>query len=225
MDPIEIGDQLEELSTPDIADALEVLGYSEQTAYGIHRMWDDCRRIAGRVMPILLGPEEDGSTAIGTLEAIQDAHPGDVLVFDNQGRLDLNTFGGISSFCASRVGIKGAVCDGASRDVDDMRDQNFPLYARGPVTTTVKGRVGMAGYDIPVKCGDVQVSPGDYVVADGSGVIFIPGDEVKQVLNIGRRFQAYERDMKKRIAQGEDIVHVFKDMDYEDFESRGRIDS
>jgi regulator of RNase E activity RraA len=174
-------------------------------------------------MPILLGPEKSGSTAIGTLEAIEDAAPGDVLVFDNRGRLDLNTFGGISAFCADRVGIKGAICDGASRDVDDMRAQNFPLYARGPITTTVKGRVGMAGYDIPVECSGVEVAPGDYVVADGSGVIFIPGDEVESVLEIGSRFQEYEREIKKRIAKGEDIVHVFEDMEYEDFESRSGV--
>ena len=223
MDSAEIGNMLEELSTPDIADALDVLGYPDRTAVGLHRMWDDCPRIAGRVMPILLGPEKSGSTAIGTLEAIEDAAPGDVLVFDNRGRLDLNTFGGISAFCADRVGIKGAICDGASRDVDDMRAQNFPLYARGPITTTVKGRVGMAGYDIPVECSGVEVAPGDYVVADGSGVIFIPGDEVESVLEIGSRFQEYEREIKKRIAKGEDIVHVFEDMEYEDFESRSGV--
>jgi regulator of RNase E activity RraA len=60
-------------------------------------------------------------------------------------------------------------------------------------------------------------------VADGSGVIFIPGDEVESVLEIGSRFQEYEREIKKRIAKGEDIVHVFEDMEYEDFESRSGV--
>lgn len=220
MDSTEIGARLGELATPDIADALDVLGYRDQTAIGVTRMWDDCPRIAGRVMPIKLGPDEPGSTVIGTLEAIKATEPGDVLVFDNRGRTDLNTFGSIAAFSAQRAGIVGAICDGSSRDVDDMQAQNFPLYARGPITTTVKDRTGMAGYDVPVECSGVSVSPGDYVVADGSGVIFIPGDDVEEVLDIAPTFQSYEREIKKRIAKGEDIVAVHEDVDYEDFETR-----
>jgi regulator of RNase E activity RraA len=224
MNSTEIGAALEDLATPDIADALDVLGYPNRTALGINRMWDDCPRVAGRVMPILLGPEESGSTVTGTLEAIQAADPGDVLLFDNDGRMDLNTFGSIAAFCAGRAGLKGAIADGASRDIDDLRAQNFPLYARGTVTTTVKGRTGMAGYDVPVECGDVEVSPGDYVVADGSGVIFVPGEEVEDVLEIAPRFQAYEREIKARIAEGEDVVEVHEDVNYEDFEARSGFD-
>lgn len=224
MDSTEIGAALERFATPDVADALDALGYPDQTALGLERMWDDCPRIAGRVMPIQLGPDEPGSTVTGTLEAIQAASPGDVLLFANDGRLDLNTFGSIAAFCAGRAGLAGAISDGASRDIDDLRDQGFPLYARGPVTTTVKGRTGMAGYEVPVEVSDVTVAPGDYVVADGSGVIFVPGDEVEDVLDIAPRFAAYEREIRRRIADGEDIVAVHEDVDYEDFEARAGLD-
>lgn len=224
MNPTEIGAELKSFPTPDIADALDVLGYPEQTAYGITRMWDDCPRIAGRVMPIKLEPEASGSTVIGTLEAIKEADPGDILLFDNDGRMEQNTFGGIAAFCAGRAGLSGAIADGASRDVDDMMDQNFPLYARGPATTSVKDRTGMVGYDIPVRCGDIEIEPGDYVVADGSGVIFVPGQVVEDVLEIAPTFGEYERELKQRISAGEDIIEVHKDVNYEDFESRVDLD-
>lgn len=224
MDSTDIGAALADLSTTDVADALDALGYPERTAHGPSRMWDDCPRVAGRVMTVDLGPDEPGSTVTGTLEAIKDAAPGDVLVFANDGRTDLNTFGSIAAFCAERAGMVGAVCDGASRDVDDMRAQGFPLYARGAVTTTVSGRTGMAGYDVPVEFAGVTVEPGDYVVADGNGVIFVPGDEVEAVLEIGPRFREYEREIKRRIVEGADIVEVHEDVDYEDFEARGGVD-
>lgn len=220
MDSTEMGAALEDLATPDVADALDVLGHPDQTAQSITRMWDDCPRIAGRVMPIQLGPDEPESTVIGTLEAIKAADPGDILVFANQGRTNLNTFGSIAAFCAERAGINGAICDGASRDIDDMMAQNFPLYASGAVTTTVKGRTGMADYDVPVDCNGVRVEPGDYVVADGSGVIFIPADTVEDVVDTAPTFQAYEREIKRRIADGDDIVDVHKELDYEDFAAR-----
>lgn len=224
MNSTEIGAALESFATPDIADALDVLDYPDQTAFGITRMWDDCPRVAGRVMPIKLEPDASGSTVTGTLEAIEDADPGDVLLFDNDGRMEQNTFGGIASYCAGRAGLKGAIADGASRDVDDIRSQNFPLYARGPATTSVKDRTGMVGYDLSVECGDVEVEPGDYVVADGSGVIFVPGEVVEDVLDIAPTFGEYEREIKRRIANGEDIIEVHEDVDYEDFESRVGLD-
>ena len=220
MNSTEIGAALESLATPDIADALDALGYPDQTAFGITRMWDDCPRIAGRVMPIKLDPDASGSTVTGTLEAIEAADPGDVLLFDNDGRLEQNTFGSIAGFCAAREGLSGAIADGASRDIDDLQAKNFPLYARGPATTSVKDRTGMVGYDIPVEPGGVEVEPGDYVVADGSGVIFVPGDEVETVLEIAPTFGEYEREIKRRIAAGEDMIEVHEDVDYEDFESR-----
>ncbi len=223
MDSTEIGAALESFATPDIADALDALGYHDQTALDVTRMWDACPRVAGRVMPIKLEPDAPGSTVTGTLEAIKDANPGDVLLFDNEGRMDQNTFGSIAAFCAGRAGLKGAIADGASRDIDDFQAQNFPVYARGVTTTSVKDRTGMVGYDLPVQCNGIEVNPGDYVVADGSGVIFVPGDVVEEVIEIAPRFQEYERVIRKRIAEGEDIVAVHEDLDYEDFESRGGV--
>ncbi|MCQ4334124.1 hypothetical protein KM295_11660 [Natronomonas sp. F2-12] len=224
MDSSEIGSALGSFTTPDIADALDVLGYPEQTAFGITRLWDDCPSIAGRVMPIKLEPDADGSTVTGTLEAIDAADPGDVLLFDNDGRLEQNTFGGIAGLCADRAGLEGAISDGASRDIDDLRSQNVPLYARGPVTTSVKDRTGVVGYDIPVECAGVGVEPGDYVVADGSGVIFVPGEVVETVLEIAPTFLEQEREIKRRIAEGEDPIAVHEDLEYEDFEGRVGLD-
>lgn len=221
MEVDELRQQLLQLSTCDVADALDALGHREQTALGLTRLWDDCPRLAGRVMPLLLGPERQGSTAIGTLEAIEACEPGDVLVFDNGGRLDRNAFGSIAAFCAAQVGIVGAVIDGVTRDLDDMRAQDFPVYARGVTTTSVRGRTGLAGYGVPVQCGGVAVSPGDWVVADGSGVIFIPAGLATRVAELGPRYQAFEREVRHAILAGGGFVEVHTRLRYEHFEARG----
>lgn len=216
----DIQQALLQFSTCDVADALDVLGHRDQTAVGVRRLWDDCPKVAGRVMPMLLGPEHEGSTVMGTLEAIEAAAPGDVLLFDNGGRLDQNTFGSIAAFCAERAGVVGAIADGASRDVDDMRTQNFPVYAKGTSTTTVRGRVGMAGFNVPVKCSGIEVNPGDYVIADGSGVVFIPGAIVEQVIETAPRFREFERFLRNKIINGAGFVEVHEQYGYEDFEGR-----
>lgn len=222
MDGREAGRFLSGFSTCDIADALDALGYRDQSANGIRRIWDGCPTVAGRVLPVLLGAEEEGSTVIGTLEAIKAAKPGDVLLFDNGGRLDINTFGSIAAFCAARMGMAGAVIDGATRDVDDMQSQAFPVYAKGVLPMSVRGRTGMAGFNVPVQCSGVQVQPGDYLVADGSGVIFVPQDLLEDVIRIVPHFPALERELKTRIIEGADFVDIHNELQYEEFEAQAR---
>jgi regulator of RNase E activity RraA len=67
--------------------------------------------------------------ATGTLGAVQTTDPGDVLLFDDRGRMELNTFGSIAALCGDRAGLRGAIRDGASRAVDDVRVRN-PHRAR-----------------------------------------------------------------------------------------------
>lgn len=215
-DPLRISEQLRQYSTPDIADALTELGYTPSEARGIKRMWDDCPRIAGKVIPVALGPDYAESTVIGTRQAIKDAEPGAVLVFANESP-KTNSFGSLAAFCATRAGVNGVICDGASRDIDDIRAQNMPLYASGRVTTSVRGTTGYGGHNIPIDCAGVTVNPGDYVVADGSGVIFIPAHAIPDVLDLAPRFDAYEREMKQRIIDGADIVELHETFDYDEF--------
>lgn len=215
-DAMALSEQLTRYATPDIADALTELGYEPGEASGITRMWDDCPRIAGEVVPVALGPTHEESTVIGTRKAIKAANPGTVLVFANDAP-ETNSFGSLAAFCAKRAGITGVICGGASRDIDDIRDENMPLYATGRVTTSVRGTTMYGGHNIPVDCCGVTVNPGDYVVADGSGVIFIPQEVIEDVFELLPRFDAYQREIKQRIIAGEDIVELHQTFDYETF--------
>ncbi len=215
-DPMELGEQLARFSTPDIADALAELGYAPREAPGITRMWDECPRIAGKVVPVALGPSYEESTVIGTRKAIKAAEPGSILVFANEAP-ETNSFGSLAAFCANRAGISGVICSGASRDIDEIRNENMPLYATGRVTTSVRGTTMCGGHNIPVECAGITVDPGDYVVADGSGVVFIPEAAVHDILELVPRFDAYQREMKQRIIAGEDIVELHQTFDYETF--------
>ena len=212
-----LADRFCAVATPDVADGLDRLGHREQTAHGIVRMWDDCPRIAGRVMPVLLGPDFTYSTTIGTLEAIAVCEPGDVLVFANAGHLDLNCFGSIAAFCAVRAGIVGTVIDGVTRDLDDMRAQSFPVFAKGVTTTTVRERTGFGGFGEAVTCSGIDVEPGDWVVGDGSGTIFVPSGDVEAVLAGAEGARAYERALRRRIVTGEDPVEAHESMRYDRF--------
>ena len=148
----------QDLSTCNLSDALDRLGIAGQVA-GILLLWHGAPRIAGPAMPMKLSPESTYSTVIGTLEAIQASDSGDILVIDNGGRSASNSFGGIAAFSAKHYGMQGCVIDGATRDVDDMANTHFPVYGNGIVNTSVRGRIGFEGYNMPVKLCNVDVRP------------------------------------------------------------------
>ena len=62
---------------------------------------------------------------LGTLEAILAGRPGDVLIIDQGGRTDVNSFGGVAAFTAITHGFVGTMIDGVTRDVDEMQAQGF----------------------------------------------------------------------------------------------------
>jgi 4-hydroxy-4-methyl-2-oxoglutarate aldolase len=217
---LELRDRLLRVSTCDIADALDTLGLRDQTALGLTKQWD-CPRIAGRALTVKLGPDFEGSTVIGTLEAIESAAVGDVLVLDNGGLLDRNAFGSVAAFAAARYGISGVIIDGVTRDLDDLRQQGFAVYARGVTTTSVRGRTGFDSFGGEIQCGGIVVRGEDFVVADASGVIVIPGELVAQVAEVAPRFPVMERELRRRITAGELPSKIHIDMRYEDLAAVG----
>ncbi len=143
------------------------------------------------------------------------ASPGDVIVVDNGGRLDVSGWGDILSTAAKLRGLSGVVIDGACRDVDGSAAVGFPVYARGAVPMTARGRIVEESYNQPVQCGGVAVHPGVVVIADGSGVVFIPADRLEEVLAAAEELAAREQAMDEAIRAGVPLLEVDQRANYE----------
>ena len=191
----------QELSTCNLSDALDRLEMTGQV-HGVLPLWAGCPKVAGPAMTMKLSTDAGYSTVIGTLEAVEASRPGDLLVIDNGGRPGINSFGGIAAFSARRYGMQGCVIDGSTRDVDEMADLTLPVYGRGVVNTSVRGRIGFEGHSSPVNLGDVRVNPGDLVFADVNGVVVVSPEAVVDVLRWARRFNQMEQTIKRDIASG-----------------------
>ncbi len=203
------------LSTCNLSDALDRLGIQGQVT-GILPLWHGCPKIAGPAMTMKLSPEAAYSTVIGTLEAVQASRGGDVLVIDNGGRTDSNSFGGIAAFSTRHYNMSGCVIDGATRDVDEMAALTLPVYGRGIVNTSVRGRIGFEGYNVTVTLGSVQVRPGDFIFADQNGVVVVSPEAVTETLRWARRFAQMEERIKRDIAAGVTPVTAHRRRRYEE---------
>jgi len=67
--------------------------------------------------------------------------------------------------------------------------------------------------DMPVVCGGVTVSPGDYIVGDRDGVVCIPAGQVDAVLKRALEMEAAEKKMVPMIYKTKSlqkVVEMFK---------------
>ena len=114
------------------------------------------------------------------VEGIHQADPGDVLVI--QGLRDISNMGGIMATTAKRQGIAGAVVDGGVRDVGHSRSIDFPIWSRDVSPVTGKWRIVTEEINGKVTIAGITVQPGDLVIADETGVCFVPQNLIEDVL-------------------------------------------
>jgi regulator of RNase E activity RraA len=137
------------------------------------------RNILQRIDPLKAAREHVNRMA--EFEAHNLAQPGDVLVI--QGVPGVSNMGGISAQTGKRQGEVGAIVQGGVRDVAHSRALGYPIWASEITPVTGKWRLETVEINGPVQIGDVRVAAGDLVVADDTGVCFVPRDMVLEVLD------------------------------------------
>ncbi len=111
-----------------------------------------------------------GGDNLAVLRAYDYCRPGDVMIIDAGGDVTNAVFGGIMSLYAAEAGLAGMVIDGAIRDVAEIGERTFPVYARG-VTHRGPYKDGPGEINVPVTVGGMVVNPGDIVVGDQDGLL------------------------------------------------------
>lgn len=203
------------LATCDLSDACDALGIEAVTSGEIGAVYEGCRPTIGPVVTVELAPEGEGSTVIGTLEAICDAQAGSVVVFATNGRTDLNAWGSIAANAAVLRRMAGVVIDGSTRDVQTLRDLDFPTYARGTVVTSVRDRINLVAINQPIAIAGSTVHPGWLVAADENGVIFFPRDREQEIFARAWRVVELEGRVIREMREGRDPVEAHTALRYD----------
>lgn len=208
-------DRLDALDSCAVSDALDSLGLPA-AATGIAAL-SVRQRIAGPAATVRLGPDKPAGGNIRHLctAAIANAKRGDIIVVEHSSGVECAGWGGVLSAGAQLHGVRGVILDGPARDIDEAIDLEFPVYATGPISRTARGRVYEQDYDCPVTIAGIPVAPGDLVLADSSGVAFVPLDRAAEVVARAERITAREQLMVAALRRGESIVDVVG-RDYED---------
>jgi regulator of RNase E activity RraA len=156
------------------------------------------RNILQRIDPIAGAREHVNKMA--EFECHNLATPGDVLVI--QGVPSVSNMGGISALTGKRAGEVGAIVEGGIRDIAHSREVGFPLWSSEITPVTGKWRLETVEINGPVQIGEVRVAAGDLVVADDTGVCFIPRDMVLEVLEAAEQKAKAEATRCRAIDDG-----------------------
>lgn len=128
---------------------------------------------------------------LAVLRAFQYCRPGDVMVIDGGGDTEQAILGGIMSLHARQIGLAGLVVDGAVRDVAEIRQRDFPLFARGHVHRGPY-KDGPGEINVPVCIGGMTVMPGDIIIGDEDGLLAFPPEEAETLIAKAQAQQAKE---------------------------------
>lgn len=200
-------ERLRKLDTSAVSDALDRLqlpgAVSSLTALS------QTRRIAGVAITVQLD-RANGTAAPRHLctAAVDASGPGKIIVIAHNGRTDVAGWGGILSLGAVSRNVEGVVIDGACRDLDESRELGLTLYGRKAVPVTARGRIIETGWNEPVQIDGCTVAPGDLVIADGSGVVFVPQSRAAEIIGIAEQVVAREQAMTVAVRAGKPLVEV-----------------
>lgn len=211
-----MSDYLERLAALDtcaVSDALDHLGISGATV-GIRPIWGRPRVVGHARTVEVVDAAALGAGAKGrhmATSTVVASGPEDVIVIANNGRTGVSCWGDILTIAAQQRGVRGTVIDGACRDVDAIADAGYPVWSRAGVPVTARGRLAERASDVPVSFGGVRVSPGDLVIADGSGVVFVPAPRAEEVIAAAERLAERQERMAAAVREGRSVVQVMHD--------------
>ena len=143
------------------------------------------------------------------IEAMDALRPGDVAVHSTDHGGTNAPWGELMSTAAKVRGAAGCVCDSQIRDCLKIRALSFPVFCAGirPLDSLGRGRV--MAYDVPVRCGEVLVRPGELVFADFDGVVVVPRDVEDEALRLAAEKVGKESASRAGLLAGRSLRQVY----------------
>jgi len=196
-------DRLAKLPTATIANALDDVGKVINCPVALRPVAPGMS-FAGPAVTVAVAAGEVGTYTSADFRVgamIDAAVAGDVIVVAAHGAR-ASTWGGMASLAAKVKGIAGLVVDGGVRDIEEMVEHRFPVFARHTVATTGRTRLKVTAINVPIEIDGVQVNSGDVIVADSTGIVVIPHADAGRVADLAEQYARDDARAEAEIRNG-----------------------
>jgi 4-hydroxy-4-methyl-2-oxoglutarate aldolase len=155
-------------------------------------------RLAGSAVTVMCTPGDN----LMIHAAVEVIEPGDVLVVATKSPTTHGMFGELLAVSVKSRGCAGLVIDAAVRDVADLREMGFPVWARA-IHAAGTTKAGLGSVNLEIDFAGTTVGAGDVVVADDDGVAIVERERAREVLTAARHRLEKEEETRRRLASGE----------------------
>lgn len=192
------------LSACHVSDALAAQGLPAAAGLtGLHPL-DPVHRIEGRAFTVSYAPATGNGRR--PIEYLAHVSPGDVLILAHEGRLDCSVWGGQRTIGALQRGAVGTIVDGAFRDIPEHIELGYPVWGRGHTIVSSRDHVVPVAWGETVTVCGTEILPGDWVVADGSGVVVVPAAVEAETRQRANEILEQEAEIASAVDAGSDFV-------------------
>jgi regulator of RNase E activity RraA len=191
----------------DVSDACDQLGVDAVRTGVLRPLWPGCPPVSGRLTTVRL--DTVAETPLPQLLEVLAAAAGGLILVDLGGRLDVQCWGTVLATAARHFDIRGALVNGAVRDVEGLRELGFATYGRGVYPAAIRGRLALTATNEPVELDGAVVRPGSFALADASGAVFLPESDAARVLGLAADLRAQEEELLQAVRDGADPRVIF----------------
>ncbi len=184
--------------------------YTDQT---IRCMYPEMGPVVGFAVTAVYAlpdPTYSRLTFMDVVEALDASPKPTIFVFEQRfppeiaGKVGLS--GGNMTTAMRAVGCVGAISNGPSRDIDEIRPMKFQYLLSG--ITPGHGPMAVQAVNVPVHIAGMDVAPGEIIHMDENGAVKFPADKLEAVLTNVRALRDQEEARMTRTRQAKSAAEV-----------------
>lgn len=203
-------------SSPILSDIIDDLKEETGIKYGVVINNWTCNisntKILGRANTIRLRALNEGEDYKGiykALESYEGISENEVIIVENELK-EFAYFGDLNARLAIRAGASAVVVDGATRDLNQTKSLNLPVFCRNYNAADVRKKATLDYINKPIKIQNELVTPGDLIFADECSLVIIykktENVVIERILNVLDN----EKNIAKDILQNIDTKTILK---------------
>jgi len=195
-----------------VYDVMREMGYPDCVLPSEIRPLNDTQTLAGPAWTCSGRIDEaisDDESLLGWTGLLSNAPSGSVLVCQPNDST-IAHMGELSAETLNHRGVLGYVVDGGNRDSEFIRKLGWPVFFRYFTPKDVVGRWTVESMGDPIVIGDVEISTGDWILADIDGVVVIPQNMIEDVVARTEEIMSTESELRAMILNGMDPQEAYK---------------